>query len=155
AAKENARWAQAGVLWEMGDKEVKLVATDSRRLAMASGSATRNGAADGKGPHIVPPRAMNLLERLLQDAGESIRVSLKANEALFKTERATVVSRLVEGRFPPYQELLTKKLPAKLTLDPPRFMNAVKQASIMAGEESKGVAFKFGKKKLTLEAQGH
>ncbi len=156
AAKENARWAQAGVLWEVGEKEVKLVATDSRRLAMASGVATRHGAVDAKGPpHIVPPRAMSLLERLLQDAGETIRVSLTANEAKFKTERATVISRLVEGRFPPYQELLGKKLPVKVTIDPPRFQTAVRQASIMAGEESKGVAFKFGKKKLTLEAQGH
>lgn len=159
AAKENARWAQAGVLWEVGEKEVKLVATDSRRLAMASGTSVSSKAASGgdaKGPpHIVPPRAMSLLERLLQDAGESIRVSLTNNEAKFKTERATVISRLVEGRFPPYGELLGKKLPVKVTLEPARFQTAVRQASIMAGEESKGVAFKFGKKKLTLEAQGH
>jgi DNA polymerase-3 subunit beta len=155
-ARENSRWAQAGVLWEITGDHAKLVATDSRRLAMASATVVNHGASDTKGtPHIVPPKAMGLLERLLQDSEEKVRISLRANEALFKTERATVCSRLVEGRFPPYQELLNKKLPSKVPLEPGRFQSAVRQANIMAGDESKRVAFKFTKKKLTLEAQGH
>jgi DNA polymerase-3 subunit beta len=156
AARDNTRWAVSGVLWEMTDGQAHLVATDSRRLAMASGAAVSHGAASTKGQtHIVPTKAMGLLERLLQDAGEAVKISLRPNEALFKTERATVYSRLVEGRFPPYQELFNKKLPTKIPLEAARFHSAVRQANIMAGDESKRVGFKFAKKKLTLEAQGH
>jgi DNA polymerase-3 subunit beta len=156
AAKDSTRWAVNGVLWELSDNQARLVATDSRRLALASGTATSHGADNTKGhAHIVPTKAMNLLERLLQDAGEAVKISLRPNEALFKTERATVVTRLVEGRFPPYQELLGKKLPVKIPLDAGKFHTAVRQANIMAGDESKRVGFKFAKGKLTLEAQGH
>src|SRR5262249_2243719 len=115
-----------------------------------------HGASETKGhTHIVPTKAMNLLDRLLQDGGETVKISLRPNEALFQTERATVVTRLVEGRFPPYQELLGKKLPTKIPLDAGRFHTAVRQANIMAGDESKRVGFKFTKGKLTLEAHGH
>jgi DNA polymerase-3 subunit beta len=156
AAKDSTRWAVNGVLWEVVDNQAKLVATDSRRLALASGAATSHGATATKGQtHIVPTKAMNLLERLLQDAGEVVKIALRPNDALFQTERATVVTRLVEGRFPPYQELLGKKLPVKIPLDAARFHTAVRQANIMAGDESKRVGFKFHKGKLTLEAHGH
>jgi DNA polymerase-3 subunit beta len=156
AARDSTRWAVNGVLWEITGGQVKLIATDSRRLAMASGTGTSHGAGDTKGhAHIVPTKAMTLLERLLQDAGESVKIALRPNEALFQTERATLVTRLVEGRFPPYQELLGKKLPVKIPLDANRFHSAVRQANIMAGDESKRVGFKFAKNKLLLEAHGH
>lgn len=155
AARDNTRWAVSGVLWEISGGQLKLVATDSRRLAMASTTVGGQGGDTKATPHIVPPKAMNLLDKLLQDGGETIKVILRPNDALFKTERATVSTRLVEGRFPPFQELFNKKLPIKVPLDLGRFHSAVRQANIMAGDESKRVAFTFGKKKLTLQAQGH
>jgi DNA polymerase-3 subunit beta len=157
AAKEgaNIRWGVPGVLWEFGDEKIRLVATDTRRLALATSSALSHGAADSKAqPHIVPVKAMVLLERLLQDPGEKVKVVLRTNEALFQTERATVCSRLIEMRFPPFGELVSRKMPIKLLLDTGRFYTAVRQANIMVGEESKRIEFTFGKKKLLLQAQG-
>lgn len=144
-----------GVLWDISDGKCRLVGTDGRRLATATAPATSHGAADTKNQtHIVPTKAMGLLEKLLQDAGETVRLALRPNEALVKTERATVSARLVEARFPPYRELLGKKLPVKMPLDTGRFYSAVRQANIMAGEDSRRVELVFRKKKLTLQAQG-
>jgi DNA polymerase-3 subunit beta len=94
------------------------------------------------------------LERNLTDPDESIRVSFGPNEARFKTERATITSRLVEGRYPAYREVFPKKVAAKVPLTAGPFHAAVRQAAIMVDDESKKVAFSFEKQKLTLQAQG-
>jgi DNA polymerase-3 subunit beta len=155
AASEHARYAMNGVLWELEGETARLVATDGRRLALASGSAVPHGGHDTKGQtHVVPSKAMQLLERNLQDADERVKVCLQPNEALFKTERAMIYSRLVEGRYPPYRDVFPKKQTAKVPLVAGPFHAAVRQAAIMTDEESKKVVFSFAKKKLTMQARG-
>jgi DNA polymerase-3 subunit beta len=132
AASEMARYTMTGALWELEKDHVRLITTDGRRLAWVKGSASVKGghAIKGQGP-VVPTKAMQLLDRNFSDDQESVRVCFKPNEVMFKTERAVVYSRLVEG-----------------------FHAAVRQAAIMADDEVKKVIFKFGSKKLTLQAQG-
>ena len=126
-----------------------------RRLAMMEGAAVSQGGHDTKGQtHVVPTKAMQLLERNLADPEEQVRVCLRPNDALFKTERAMIYSRLVEGRYPPYREVFPKKQTVKVPLVTGPFHAAVRQAAIMTDEESKKVVFSFAKKKLTLKAQG-
>src|SRR5437016_11506597 len=71
-----------------------------------------------------------------------------------KTERAMIYSRLVEGRFPNYRQVLPAKHNAKIPLTVGPFLSAVRQAAIMTDDESKRVIFNFAKKKLTLQARG-
>jgi len=154
AAKESPRYALTGVLWELDDKQARLVATDSRRLAVATGTAKAYGSHTTNGKtYVVPTKAMNLLERILQSAEEPVRVSLRPNEALFKTERALVYSRLLEGRYPNYREIFPKKQTVKVPLEVAKFYTAVRQAAIMIDEESKRVKFHFTKDKVTLQAE--
>src|SRR6516162_3484170 len=155
AAVENPRYAVTGILWELEDRNARLVATDGRRLAVIEGEAVAHGGHGTKGQtHVVPTKAMQLLERNLQDPEEKVRVSLRPNEALFKTERAMIYSRLVEGRYPPYREVFPKKQTVKIPLTVGPFFTAIRQAAIMTDEESKKVGFNFAKKKLTLQAKG-
>jgi DNA polymerase-3 subunit beta len=155
AAVENPRYAMNGVLWELEGTTARLVATDGRRLAVCTGQAGSKGGQDTKGAtHVVPKNAMNLLERVLQDPEEVVQVSLKPNEVLFKTERATVYSRLVEGRYPAYREVFPKKTTAKVALSTGPFYSAVRQSAIMTDDDSKRVMFTFTKGKLTLQARG-
>jgi DNA polymerase-3 subunit beta len=144
-----------GVLWELDEEHVRLVATDGRRLALAQGSALAQGGHNTKGAlPVVPSKAMSLLERNLTDDKEMVQVSLRPNEVLFRTGRAVIYSRLVEGRFPDYRQVLPKKQTVKVPLQVPSFTAAVRQAAIMTDEESKRVVLKFGKGKLTMQAQG-
>ena len=157
AANESARYAITGILWELEGDTARLVGTDGRRLAVATTEAVPHGGHDTKGQthvHVVPTKAMQLLERNLQDPEERVKVCLQPNEALFKTERAVIYSRLVEGRYPPYREVFPKKPTAKVPLVVGPFHAAVRQAAIMTDEESKKVVFSFAKKKLTLQARG-
>jgi len=149
--------ATTGVMWELDaeDQHAALVATDGHRLALSKGPAQNHGEHTTKGQTlVVPAKAMNLLERNLTEPDELVRVSLRSNEALMKTERAMIYSRLVEGRFPNYRQVLPTKFAARVPLTVGPFLSAVRQAQIMTDEQSKRVRFQFAKGKLTLRAQG-
>jgi DNA polymerase-3 subunit beta len=154
-AAENPRYALTGIMWELEGPTMRLVSTDGRRLAVVEGTITPKGGQDTKGQTpVVPTKAMGLLERILQDPDEMVCVLIRPNDALFKTERAMIYSRLVEGRYPPYREVFPKKQTVKIPLEVGPFYSVVRQAAIMTDEESKKVVFSFAPQKLTLKAQG-
>ncbi len=147
--------ATTGILWELDDEKASLIATDGRRLAMMHGPAKAHGGHSTQGQMpVVPAKAMSLLERNLTSADETIRISMRPNEVLMKTERAMIYSRLVEGRFPNYKQVIPTKHGHRVPLTVGPFLVAVRQAAIMTDDESKRVRFQFAKKKLTLRAQG-
>jgi len=157
AAKESGKFAMTGVLWEVEGKHLRLVATDSKRLALAIGLVTGHDAGDTKGQsHLVPSKAMSLLERHLQSLADdaTVKVALRTNEVLFQTDTTTVYSRLVEGRYPPYREIIPKKVHVKVPLPVQPFLTAIRQAAIMTDDETKRVSFKFSDNLLVLQAQG-
>lgn len=152
-----ARWAVTGVLWEAGDNKARLVATDTKRLAMTEGVAEVHGAAENEPrgqSHLIPQKAIQLLDRSLMDEGAPIRVALRANEALFENGPVLIHTKLVEGRFPPYRDIIPKKSGVKLNLPVADFLSRVRQAAIMTDDETKRVDFHFEPGKVTLKAQG-
>lgn len=155
AATDQARYALTGILWELEGGKARLVATDGRRLAVAEGSVVSHDGEDTNGViHVIPTKAMHLLEKNLPDSEEKVRVRLRQNEALFKTRQATVYSRLVEGRYPAYRQVIPKKSKVKLALPVGSFLTAVRQAAIMAEDDNRNVSLSFNKKKLVLQARG-
>lgn len=156
--KDSTRFALSGVLWEAEGKAARLVATDSKRLAVCEGPATLYGPAEAaKASHLVPAKTMQLLERNLTDDGELVRVGLRPNEALFQTERAMIYTRLVEGRYPPYRDIIgqtRKGAGVRVALPVPAFMSRVRQAAIMTDDESKRVDMTFEAGKVTMQARG-
>ena len=147
--------ATTGILWELEDERAALIATDGRRLAMMTAGAQPHGGhtTHGQMP-VVPTKAMTLLDRNLTQPDEMVKISIRANEVLMKTERAMIYSRLVEGRFPNYKQVIPQKHTHRVPITVGPFMSAVGQAAIMTDDESKRVRFQFAKKKLTLRAQG-
>lgn len=155
--KETTRFALQGVLWEADGRDLRLVATDSRILAVSEAPATFHGKAPGKAAHVVPKRAIALLEKHLTDDGEMVRVSLAGNEATFRTERATVYTRLIDGRFPPYRDIMgqAKRLARHtITLPTQSFLGRVRQAAVMAKDETCRVDVSFEPQRAVLRSRG-
>ena len=153
--EKTTKWtATSGILWELDGGKVKLVGTDGRRLALCEGTGVSVGEHRTGNHTVVPLKAMQLLEKNLED-NETVRVSFRPNEVLVKTERATIYSRLVEGRFPNYQQALPKAAGIRVPLTAGTFLKAVRQAAVMVSEESAGVIFSFEPGKVTLKARGN
>ena len=152
---ESSRYALGGVLLEMAADKITGVGTDGRRLAkMEVPSQSVGGHQSGDSMTIVPSKAMQLLERALTDADAEVQVAARANEILVRSPRATIYSRLVEGRFPKWRDVFPQRtgtLKIDLTVGP--FYSAVRQAAIVTSEESRGVDFNFEGGMLVLSGR--
>jgi DNA polymerase-3 subunit beta len=153
-----AKFALTGVLWEAEGKTTRLVATDTKRLAVCEGPATVYGAPDTvKAVHLVPLKTVGILERNLTDDNELVRIGLRTNDALFQTERAMIYTSLVQGKFPPYRDIIAKtrkEATQKVPLPVDSFLARVRQAAIMTDEESMRVDMTFEAGKVTMKARG-
>lgn len=158
-AEHTTKWgATTGVLWELDGGKARLVATDGRRLACCDGPAVAHGGhsvATSQGP-VVPIKAMQLLAKNLQDGDGAVKVTFRPNEILIKTERSTIYSRLLEGRFPNYKRAMPKEKDCKVRVPivGGTFAASVRQAAIMTSQESMSVILSFTKDKVTMRAQG-
>lgn len=151
----NSRHTMTGLCWELDGEDVTIVGTDSRRLAMIKGKGTVQGDHGTKGRRlIVPAKTMHLLDRNLQDDDEMVRVCFQTNEVLFRTELASINSRLVEGTFPDYRQAFPPKSDVVIPFRTGDLLDGVRQAAVMTEEESKRVTFHFENGTLTMRAQG-
>jgi DNA polymerase-3 subunit beta len=158
AAAEHSRYAINGVLIERDGKKLRLVATDGRRLAVARGECTPGtGARDGKVASIVPTKALNLVGRLIADPETIVKIAFEENQALFAVgegaDAAVLSTNLVEGAFPPFEDVIPKDQDKKVTFDAMTLSSAIRRAALLTNEESKGVRLSFADKKLTLTSR--
>ncbi len=161
AAKEMTRYAMNGVLIERKDKKLFLVATDGHRLAQARDEMNTDN--DKPVSAIVPLKAITLLERLLADAEATVQLQFRENKlfaqiltgvdakkADHRTVTASLSAALVEGTFPPYQDVIPKDCDHKAVLNRERFQSAVGRAALLTNQESQSVRLSFTPKLLAI-----
>lgn len=152
---ESTRYALGGVLVELTPESITMVGTDGRRLArMVASAESENNAPNPPGNPVVPVKALKLIERNLDDSDPPVHIAIQGTSAvLVRTERAVIYSRLVEGRFPRYQDVFPANVEVKIKINTGELRLAVEQASIVTSEESRGVDFSFGNGVLRLSSQ--
>ncbi len=170
-ARETSRYAINGVLFKRDGKKLEMVATDGRRLALCR-AQTRSGASDvgtGASSAIIPTKALSTLTRLAGNPEAGIRIAITDNRVFFaiydgsgdaegkkdaKTSpspRAVLSSALVEGQFPPYEDVIPKDFDKKVSAATDELARAVRQASVLTNEESRGVRMSFTGKTKRLK----
>ena len=132
---DETRYALNGILFSIQPKELKLVATDGHRLAMA----TRSIAA-GPGPltGIVPRKAVAEIQRVL-GAGEDVQLAITENQFILQMPNFVMTARLIEGQFPNYDAVIPRAHPGKLALGRGALAAALRRVSVMAEERNKPV----------------
>lgn len=157
AASEHSRYAINGVLFEREGKKLRLVATDGRRLAVARGECKVAATSGAKASCIIPSKALHLINRLIDDPEATIRVAIEENQIIIGVgegdDAAVLTSNLVEGAFPPFEDVIPKDQDKKVTFDAEVLSSAVRRAALLTNEESKGVRLAFNDKKLTVTSR--
>ncbi len=152
---ESSRYALGGVLLEFEENKVMAVGTDGRRLAKMEGPVSTQGelTSGSDTMTIVPSKSMQLIDRAL--IGETnVHLAVRPNDILLRTAATTIYSRLVEGRFPKWRDVIPKArdgVTITLTVGP--LFSALRQASIVASDESRGIDFTFARGSLVLSGQ--
>lgn len=153
--QESTRYALGGILVELDGDNLTLAATDSRRLAVYKASCSAHGnVSEEVGQPVVPHKAMALIEKSIQNDDQEVRVAVHQHDVLVQSGLSTIYARLVEGRFPRYQDVMPNEFNVQIEMVAGPFLSAVKQAMIVTNEESRGVDFAFHDGTLTLTSVG-
>ena len=155
-ARENSRYAINGVLLKRDGKKLEMVATDGRRLALCRQTVPAEKDAPAINV-IIPSKALQIVPRLIEDPEEIVQITVTDNQVLFRVgpegegARAVLASNLVEGAFPPYEEVVPKDQDKRITIDRDVLSSAVRRAALLTNEESRGVRMKFDAKGKQVE----
>ncbi len=148
ASTDDARAVLTGVLVASEDDGLKMVATDSYRLAVRDLPQSSMLAAGQK--VLVPGRALAELQRVLSSDAE-LSVRLGAREAVFEVGGTRLTTRLIEGEYPNYRNLLPSSYPNQLTVGREALMEALRRVKILA-QDSTPVRLALGGDTLRLTA---
>jgi DNA polymerase III subunit beta len=125
ASTDDARPLLTGVFFENVDGVLRMVATDSYRLAVRDVPAVQEKLSG-----LVPVRALRELARTV--AAERLQVAVTDREAAFASERGMLSVRLIEGTFPNYRQLIPEGHPNRLVVDKAALLEAIDRASLVA-----------------------
>lgn len=155
ADTESTRYALSGILLELqNDQLLTAVATDGRRLAKMDGTVKVVGEVNTQQTTIVPTRTMQLIERMLPEDESPIQVGGDSNQLRVKSQNGVIHSRLVEGRYPRWKDAIPKERDSlKLAMLAGTLHAALRQAAIVADDDTRGVDLKFSNGILVVNSQ--
>jgi len=145
-SREGTRYAFNGVLFVVEKTQLVVIGTDGRRLAQSRADLiTSKSPGDGKSMHIVPAKTLAMVDKLLKTADDVVNIVLGENQAVFSTPDATLTTNLLEGQFPPYNEVIPKESDKKMSAGTADFLSAVRRAALLTSDDSKGVRMEFSR----------
>jgi DNA polymerase-3 subunit beta len=151
---DEARYVLNGIFLSLKDHKVTMVATDGRRLALVDEEVDISEQSQGE--FIIPAKAVNELNRLLQEKGE-VELKYSENQAAFtlKDEKGfsvLIVTKLIEGNYPNYRQVIPAETRERVPLPREEFLHALRRAEIMTSEKANSVKLTFGKNNLAITA---
>ncbi|MFA5118737.1 MAG: DNA polymerase III subunit beta [Candidatus Omnitrophota bacterium] len=144
---DETRYILNGILFKITPNNLVLVATDGKRLAIIENKLKQNINKDLH--FIVPIKTIQELNRNLKDEGE-VSLIISANQVLFDFGNVIIISRLIEGEFPDYRQVVPPVSENKIKINREKFLVAVKRASLLATPDYQAVKYEVFKDKLVV-----
>lgn len=151
ASRDETRPVLTGILMSASDRELRMVATDSYRLSVKE--TALETPLDGSLEANVPARALQELTRIAQQTPDgSLAVSVGQNQVVFELGEVVLSSRLIDGQFPNYRQLLPESVEHELRLASAELTDVVRRISLLALKNAP-LRLSFGEGTLTVSAQ--
>jgi DNA polymerase-3 subunit beta len=147
---EESRPILNGVLWELKPERMRMVATNGHRLAKMELPITSAGAPSGD--LIVPPKALEQIRRLFP-ADEELEIARGDNHLGFRSPLTAVFTRLIEGPYPPYEQVIPKDNDKVAVADKASLTSALKRMSVIASDQTHRIRLSFNAGMLKFSVQ--
>lgn len=147
---EESRPLLNGVLWQLGENEMKMVATNGHRLARMGAKVDSPGAP--RADLIVPPKALAQVERLFGPDDE-IEVARSENHLGFRMNGTQVYTRLIEGPYPNYEQVIPRDNDKIAVASKTNFTQALRRMAVVASDQTHRVRLSFAPGTLRLAVE--
>src|SRR6476661_548721 len=151
---DESRYVLNGIFISLKEHKMTMVATDGRRLALVDEEVDVSEKSQGE--FIAPAKAVNELNRLLQEKGD-VEITYTDNQAAFelKDEKGfsiLIITKLIEGSYPNYRQVIPAEAKERVSLSREEFLHALRRAEIMTSDKSNSVKLAFTKNNLAITA---
>jgi DNA polymerase-3 subunit beta len=147
---EESRPILNGVLWQLGDDAMRMVATNGHRLARMGVNVDAPGAP--RADLIVPPKALAQVERLFSGEDE-VEVARSENHIGFRKEGTQVFTRLIEGPYPNYEQVIPKDNDKHAIADKNTLAQALRRMAVVASDQTHRVRLSFTSNTLRFSVE--
>ncbi len=147
-SNEESRPILNGVYWELADMRMTMVGTNGHRLArMRVGAAVAHGSS---GNFIVPPAALAHVERLFDGDGE-LAVGRGGNHLGFRSANQEVYTRLIEGTYPNYEQVIPKDNDRVGRVDKDALEASVRRMAVLASDQTHRIKLSFESEQVHMD----
>jgi DNA polymerase III subunit beta len=146
---EETRPILNGVLWEVRGDEMRMVATNGHRLAKMT--LQRSGGG-GEGELIVPPRALQQVQKLFRPE-EEVEIARSENHLGFRGGSVQVFTRLIEGPYPNYEQVIPKDNDKILIADKAALTGAIRRMAVVASDQTHRIRLSVGGPMMKFSVQ--
>jgi DNA polymerase III subunit beta len=146
AITQEQRYYLNGALLSLKNRQIELVSTDGHRLSYTK-KALDGLKLDKDLSVIVAKKTLNEIRKFEE---ETVAFDLDENNLFFRVGARTLISRIIESKFPNYQAVIPKDNPHHLVLDRAALADAIRRVSLLSAERSKGIKFTLEKNRLRL-----
>jgi len=146
AITQEQRYYLNGALLSLKNRQMELVSTDGHRLSYTK--KAEDGLKLDKELSVIV--AKKTLSEIRKFEDEAVEFDLDENNLFFKVGPRTLISRIIESKFPNYQAVIPKDNPGRLVIAREELAGAIRRVSLLSAERSKGIKFTVEKNKLRL-----
>ncbi|MEI8108958.1 MAG: DNA polymerase III subunit beta [Verrucomicrobiota bacterium] len=151
-SSDDTRYVLNGIFFSFKDERLTMVATDGRRLALVHVEVEfpKSDELDV----IVPTKCVNELGRLIGNEGD-VQIVIGDNQIAFEIGDKLIISKMVEGNYPNYQQVIPGDAKERITLERESFLNAVHRVSLLNNDKSGSVKLTFTKNNLEIASSAN
>jgi DNA polymerase-3 subunit beta len=148
-SSDEARYVLNGILFSLTENKLTLVATDGRRLALFESEL--EFPKSNERDFILPTKAVTELQRLLGEEGDVV-ISSSSNLVSFQLNGSQLVSKLVEGNYPNYRQVIPGEAKERIPLEREALLNCVRRVSLLSSDKTSSLRLSFTKNNLDITA---
>lgn len=143
---DETRYILNGSLFLFKGKQLTIVTTDGKRLSLVKKDIEKEGLNKAI---IVPSKTIYELNRILGDEGD-VKIIFSENQVKFNLKNITIISRLIEGDFPSYEQVVPKEPQEKIIIQRTQLLDGIRRAALLTTQDSQSVKFEILKNKLVV-----
>ncbi len=148
-SRDESRYVLCGIFLESDGENLNMISTDGRRLSMFKTKLEGNSK---KFKAIVPTKATSILDRALAGDEGKVKINIcdKENQIYFSFGSTVIYSRLIEGDYPNYNQVIPEKSTRTVTVETEAIYKATRQMTAVTTKSSLAVKYKFAKNKAVV-----
>ncbi|MFS4458930.1 DNA polymerase III subunit beta [Bdellovibrio sp. HCB2-146] len=151
-SNDETRYHLNGVFFELNPATgFKMVATDGHRMSLVTKGSEEMKVAATQGV-IIPRKGLHEIKKLLEGMENSVEITIEGSQFVLKNASTILMIRLIEGKYPNYQQFIPQKLNQKALVNRDAFLMSLKRVSLLANQKSKAVLLNLSKGKMEISS---